>query len=179
MPSIFAGITSLIQYNHLINFHPHLFRPERCIYCGRNNPWCHGPYSRKSDRSNTVEESLNPILIQRYYCPWCRRTSSVLPECIPPRRWYLWEVQQVVFLLFTLGKSVYAIAKTAQPSRYTIRRWVHRFQEQFRLHKDALCNHFIELGRTSGMNDFWQACLNKITLGSAMRLCHVSGVAIP
>ena len=179
MPNIFSGITSLIQYNHLINFHPHFFRPDQCIYCGRNKPWCHGPYSRKSDRLNTGSDSLNPILIQRYYCPGCKRTSSVLPECIPPRRWYLWEVQQVVFILLMFGKSAYTIAKAAQPSRHTIRRWALRFQEQFRLHKDALCNHFIELGRTSGMSAFWQTCLKKITLGSAMRLCHVAGVAIP
>ena len=137
------------------------------------------PMDRKSDRESSPGESLNPIMIQRYYCPGCKKTFSVLPECIPPLRWYLWEVQQTMLLLFTAGQSVYAIARKSRPSCKTIRRWLTCFQEQFLLHKDTLCACFGELSRTSGFFDFWNACLKKMTLGSAMRLCHIAGVIIP
>ena len=78
-----------------------------------------------------------------------------------------------------LGKSAYAIAKEIIPSHHTISRWMARFKKQFILHKDTLCVSFTELGRTCGLAEFWQACLEKITLGAAMRLCHVAGVFIP
>ncbi len=75
--------------------------------------------------------------------------------------------------------SAYAISKTMPPSRQTIKRWLMRFVEQFRLHKDALCTHFYALGRAINMADFWQATLQKMRLSEAMRLCHVAGVVIP
>jgi hypothetical protein len=78
-----------------------------------------------------------------------------------------------------LGQSAYAIAKNSTPSYKTISRWIARLQEQLRLHKDTLGARFDELSRTSGFSEFWQTCLKKMTLGYAMRLCHVTGVAIP
>lgn len=179
MAFIVAGILSLTQY--LASFEDRIkaCRLKHCTHCGQSALWFHGCYARKADRSSRAGESLNPVLIQRFLCPHCQRTCSVLPECIPAHRWYLWEVQQVALLLWLMGKSLYAVAKEVVPSRGTIKRWVERFQEHFNLHKDALCNHFMELGRTNNFADFWQACLKKIPLSSAMRLCHVSRVVIP
>lgn len=54
-----------------------------CPQCGRLNPWRHGCYSRQSDRHNPSNTTLNPILIQRYYCPGCHITFSVLPNASP------------------------------------------------------------------------------------------------
>jgi transposase-like protein len=179
MQGILAGINSLIQYKYTQEYTPERVRPECCACCGRLKPWYHAFYERKSDRENPPDKSMNPIIIQRYYCPGCKKTFSVLPECIPPRRWYLWDVQQTILLLSILSKSAYAIAKESAPSYKTIRRWLACFQEQFLLHKDTLATYFNELSRTSGISEFWQFCLNKMTLGAAMRLCHVSGVAIP
>lgn len=85
----------------------------------------------------------------------------------------------MALLLFTLGQSAYAIAKESVPSYKTIRRWLTRFTEQFLIHKDSLSAHFHELSLTSGFAEFWQACLKKMTLGAAMRLCHVAEVIIP
>jgi transposase-like protein len=179
MFDILAGFSSLIQYVTIQNNVPDQLRPARCPCCGRANPWLHDRWPRKPDREAPPNESINPIMIQRYYCPGCEKTFSVLPECIPPHRWYLWEVQQVVLLMFSLGQSAYEIAKTSTPSYKTIRRWLVRFQEQFLLHKDTLSTHCDELSRTSGFAWFWQTCLKKMTLGAAMRLCHVAEVIIP
>jgi hypothetical protein len=85
----------------------------------------------------------------------------------------------VIFLLYLSGLSAYAVAKVVSPSRQTIKRWLTRFIEQFCLHKDALCTHFHALGRSTTMADFWQRAFQTIRLSTAMRLCHVSGVAIP
>ncbi len=179
MQGILAGFLTLIQYTYAQEYTPERVRPKHCACCGRLNPWYHAIYERKPDRENSPNKSMNPIIIQRYYCPGCKKTFSVLPECIPPRRWYPWEVQQSIFLLFLLGHSAYEIAKESKPSYSTITRWFHRFKEQFRLHRDTLCGLFGELTRTSCLASFWTSCFELITLGSAMRLCHVSGVAIP
>jgi transposase-like protein len=179
MPGILADILSLMQHIESFNDDSKFIRLDRCLCCGRASPQLHGCYPRKADRSIAPEESLNPILIQRYYCSGCRRTCSVLPECLPPFRWYLWEVAQDALALMLMGKSLRAIAQVIVPSRRTIGRWINRFKEQFRLHKDVLCNHATDLGRTTVFTDFWRDCLDQVSLAQAMRLCHVAGVAIP
>jgi transposase-like protein len=179
MVHIFADISSLVQYIELLKNEPEQLRLNHCLCCGKSNPWRHGGYSREADRINPSITSLNPVFIQRYYCPSCQKTCSVLPECIPPRRWYLWDIHEVIFLLYLSGLSAYAVAKVVSPSRQTIKRWLTRFIEQFCLHKDALCTHFHALGRSTTMADFWQRAFQTIRLSTAMRLCHVSGVAIP
>jgi transposase-like protein len=178
MRRILPEVSTLEQYLLLFEQGILLGETVQCLHCGRSGLWRHGHYDRKADRCNE-SESLNPIPIQRFLCRYCGKTCSVLPECIPPHRWYLWEVQQLALLLWLTGKSFYAVAKKTVPSRQTIKRWADRLQEQFHLHKDALCNLFVDLGRTPGFADFWSTCLNKIPLSSAMRLCHVSGVIIP
>jgi transposase-like protein len=175
---ILSDIISLMQY--VMAFEEKEYsRKEICVHCGKTGLWCHGHYGRKADRLANTSESLNPVLIQRYYCPSCGKTCSALPECLPPRRWYLWEIQQMALMLLLTGKSLRAIAQEIVPSRRTIGRWAIRFKEQFLLHKNTLCNHIIDLGRTTGFTDFWQACLGQISLAQAMRLCHVAGVTVP
>ena len=178
MMYILPDILSLIQYKNEVENNPDRVRLSQCVCCGRLNPWLHGTYPRESDRVNPSSTSQNPILIQRYYCPACQKTSSVLPECIPPRRWYLWDMQQLVIFLCA-AKMSSAVSTTIRPSRQTISRWFKQFNAQFHLHKDALCGRFAELGRTIGLSDFWQVCLKTLNLGAAMRLCHVAGVSVP
>lgn len=175
---ILAGIMSLMQY--MEQYHDDKTAGLGCCpRCNRANPWRHGCYPRKSDRLNPPGESLNPVLIQRYYCPGCKKTCSVLPECIPPHRWYLWEIQQIALSLLLVGKSLRAIAQQIMPSRHTIARWMNRFKEQLVIHKDTLCNYIIDLGRTTDFTGFWQASLSHFSLAQAMRLCHVAGISIP
>ena len=180
MNVILAGITSLLQYLNLFVEQKSIWsHPRCCPSCGKSGLWLHGCYPRKANRSDNQDQLSNPISIQRYYCPACRKTCSLLPECLPPRRWYLWEVQQSALILVFSGLSFNAAAKKVAPSRHTISRWAARLTEQFRLHKDILCGHIIDLGQRTGVHDFWQACLNKISLAQAMRLCHVAGEIVP
>lgn len=152
-------------------------RPAHCCHCGCAVLWIHGSYGRKADRS--PEGALNPVRIMRYLCAGCGRTCSALPECLPPRRWYSWEVQQAVLLLLLGGSSLRATASAVIPSRRTVGRWLIRFRESYRLHRDALCTHLADLGRTAGFEDFWPACFQDFSLAKSMRLCHAAGVSIP
>lgn len=88
-------------------------------------------------------------------------------------------MQQIALLFALSGKSLSAIANEITPSRHTVSRWLKRLKEQLALHKDVLCQHFSDLGRTHGFANFWTACIEKIPLSKAMYLCHVTGVAIP
>ena len=179
MPYIVSGILSLIQYIDFITLKSETLRLKQCLCCGRAAPWFHGGYLRESDRINLSSESLNPIFIQRYYCPDCGKTCSVLPECIPPRRWYLWETQQTAILLLLLGSSANNAEQQVKPSRHTIKRWVAWLIAQFQLHKDALCTHFPSFGLFTEPADFWIHVFNKLSLSAAMRICHVAEVPIP
>lgn len=179
MPHIVADVLSLLQHIKLSTEESEHDRLSFCLCCGKAGLWRWGSYPRKAARTHPPGESLNPILIQRYYCPTCRRTSSVLPECIPPHRWYLWATQQMALMLSLLGRSVRSIAKEISPSRQTITRWIGHFRAQFRQHKDVLCNRIPDFGRTIGFEDFWAKILLVMPLSKAMRLCHVAGVFIP
>ena len=179
MVHIFAGILSLVQYIERLKHDPEKLRLEHCLCCGKSNPWRHGSYSREADRINPSIESLNPIFIQRYYCPACHKTCSVLPECIPPRRWYLWETQQRVILLFLLCGSARAVEQEERPSRHTIKRWVSWLRVQFKLHRDAICNYLPCFGLLTEPVSFWKHTFDKLSLSKVMHLCHVSGVSIP
>lgn len=178
MYHIIADILHLFQHKTAFNEGLKLSH-SACCPCGSVGLWLHGTYPRKADRSNVGEKSLNPIPIQRYYCPNCGKTCSALPECIPRHRWYLWEIQEAVFLLMLSGLSIRSIAKVVAPSRHTISRWFTRFKEQFLEHKNVLCSYMADLGRTDGFIDFWKMCSEKISLSKAMLLCHVSQVVVP
>lgn len=178
MMYIMAGIMSLLQYVEQCH-DDKIKRLASCGCCGRANPWGHGCYPRKSDRINSASESLNFIFIPRYYCPGCRKTCSVLPECIPPRRWYLWETQQAAILQFFLEGSARAVEKKVKPSRHTITRWVAWIIVQYYSYKDALCTQFPSFGLLTEPVAFWRHVFDKVSLSTAMRLCHVAGVSIP
>lgn len=181
MTSIVPYFTTLNAYvDYIIHHEPKKLRPARCPNCGKSGLRCHGRYHRKADRENHREDSLNPVPILRFYCPCCRRTCSVLPECIPPRRWYLWPLQQVVLLLITLEHSWRYIERRVAPVRSTIKRWNYRFQEMFTLHAFHLRSRFPNLGRNAGtFNLFWKVCLEQMSLSQAMYLVHSAGEVVP
>jgi transposase-like protein len=147
-----------------------------CESCGCNCLHKHGYYYRKADR---LTRKLNPIPIQRLKCSNCGKTCSILPECIPPHRWYLWEIQQAVFLLVLSGKSYRNIAKEVIPCRKTISRWVSRFKEQFKHHADCIKSFCADMGRFAKFEIFWEACLKRWQLSTIMLTLNNSGVIVP
>ena len=179
MQIIIPGITSLTQYLNTLIGAMGVFRPERCVHCTLLAPRRHGHYDRKPDRENSDSNSLNPIPIFRFYCAGCKHTFSILPECIPPHRWYLWSVQQMLLMNVLLGNTLHAIAAQMRPSRSTCRRWWNQLKDRFLQQRDALCAQCVDLGRSIDFHDFWNTCFTQMSLDHAMLLCHLQGVEIP
>jgi len=177
--SILPGITCLLQYLNYIKFILAECKPKFCSHCGNLKVWGWGFYYREAYRRGGSFSMLDPIPIQRFYCPSCHRTTSILPECMSPRRWYLWQQQQEVILLCLAGASLSKVSRQAGPSRSTARRWLVWVQDQFRYHKDAICSHWSGLGLANNYADFWQNCFQKTSLARGMYLCGVAGVSVP
>lgn len=179
MFTIFADILSLTQYLSVVQKDPKSLRPQCCPSCGLTGLWCHAHYLRKPDRGSG---KLNPVFIFRFLCRFCRKTCSVLPECIPPRRWYLWKIQQLILYQLLLGSSIRAASHSQQkrPSYSTCRRWLAWLKTQFLTHRDSLLARFPSLGRAAQtVYQFWPLCFKEITLDRAMFFCHTAGVTIP
>lgn len=177
MHVIVADIISLEQYlrtRHQI-LENHL--KKSCLACGKIGLWAHGSYERKPDRS--PEGTLNPMTILRFMCPHCGKTHSLLPECIPPRRWYPWFTQQAVLIWLLAGNGLRFVSETLGPARSTCRRWWGSLKDKFLPQSTALRTLISDLGRYAHFEDFWQACLTLMPLGKAMRLCYEQGVQIP
>jgi len=179
MRPIVAGIYSLVQYLKLIAVNLEHLRPKECPYCFCPNLHRHGCYYRKSDRESPPGENLNPIPIYRFRCPDCKRTCSTLPECIPPRRWYIWKIQQAAILLYFANGSFEATSKEVIPSGQTIRRWFSRLVEKFQMHASKLKSAFSWLGYTNALIHFWQAWCDKHRLSTAMWFLNNNHVAVP
>jgi len=180
MRPIISGITSLFQYLQTYYEDPQPLRPLQCCHCGGITLWHHGHYDRKSDReSQSATTTLNPIPISRFYCPTCHHTCSVLPECIPPRRWYLWLVQQSAFVLKLAGHSCRHISRLLLPSRYTLSRWWRQWRERHPEFSFGLKTLRPSWGYTHDFQAFWQHCLSEVTLSQAMVWLNQLGVIVP
>ncbi len=179
MRHILPDIKTLMQYIEDFGVAPKVPCPDNCLKCGHNDFWRYGSYPRKPERKRSGKKSLNPVMIPRFMCIECRSTCSVLPECIPPRRWYLWAAQQAVLLLLLSGATIRQISQMLTPSRRSISRWHQRFKEQFLAHASILRSQLSELGRTNGWHEFWESCLKQMSLAKAMRICNDEGVIIP
>lgn len=179
MRPIVPGIGTLAQHLKQIKEAPETYRPERCPHCGKAGVWCHGAYTRKSDRESRADDRLDPVPILRFYCRHCRRTCSALPECIPPRRWFLWSIQQAAIVLWLAGVSVEKAAELVVPSADTIWRWWSRLHACFSEHGFHLCRHFAKWGVYQSAKALWRAVLAELSLSQAMCLLHQSGVIVP
>lgn len=176
MRCIVAGILSLTQHLTMVKENANYHGANSCHHCGKSGAWKHGYYDRKSDRSKTGE--LNPILIPRFFCSHCKKTYSILPECIPPRRWYLWCIQQLVLFKMISGESIRAVDRSEQPSLSTCKRWLKRFKKYFLEQRDALCARIGSLARFVDFESFWKNCLSQMSLDRAMLFCNQAGVFI-
>jgi len=180
MQIILPDILTLEQYKFKQSERLESIRPANCCNCGMAGLHCHATYKRQSDRENKEKDSLNPILIQRYICPNCRKTCSVLPECLPPRRWYPWLIQEAVLLARLFGMSLNEISKQHIPSRSTCKRWWEWLAQRSNDFTHQLRSLFPDaLGRCPDFHSFWTTCIDKMNLSKAMWYCHQSGVIIP
>lgn len=168
MSRIVASVTTLLQHVEAIEQTPEIYRPLACPHCGIKIVWQHGCYTRKADRRQHGEGSLNPVAIPRFCCSVCRRTCSRLPLCIAPRRWHDWSVQQGVLERLLNGFSRQPCGGAETPERRTIGRWRAWLQEQGQTFEFHLRGRLPELGRASGFVDFWRQVLNSMGLAAAM-----------
>jgi hypothetical protein len=178
MPSILSGIQSLNQHLSTLLKKPSDYRPTCCKDCGKTKLWSHGFYTRKA---GCEEGHGNPALIPRFLCPHCLLTCSVLPEYIPPKRWYHWAVQEVVFRLLLSGSTYNNVLNSlcslslerqgfVEPSMSTLHRWWSRFKSDYLKSRFCLCHYFPSLGLTNELSTLWLSCLEKMPLSSAMAL---------
>lgn len=172
---IFPDIHDLKQANQNLSS----CKPEECPSCKCPKVHYHASYNRHPCRGGPSKDCVNPIKIPRFRCVGCGITFSVLPECLPPRRWYDWNVQGEVLKEHLAGLSVTAIAKKFTPSRSTITRWMRRFSECFCQHSDHLRQKISSLCFFSEWKPFWNECLKKITLAKTMFLLHNADIRIP
>ena len=175
MPLILPLILSLVGHLRALDINPESYRPGCCPRCGKAGLWCHGHYFRQSYRKNPSRKSLNPIPIPRFRCPHCGLTCSMLPECIPPRRWYCWIDQQSVLSQLLSG----SISEQVKPCRKTIERWRRSWEKHFNEYGFHLRNLFSDLGYHAEFKSFWEACLSRIPLSGVMVLLHQCGVSVP
>ncbi len=179
MSIILTGISTFRQHLNALEQAPELYRPNACIYCQETLIWRYGYYYRKPDRLNHGKESQNDIPIPRFQCVTCRRTFSTLPECIAPRRWYPWAIQQACIWLSLCGWSIRQIDRLFPTARSTLSRWFRWLDEKFTHHHRVLCGKDATLGYYSQLTPFWFHWLDSKLLSHAMVLLNQEGVIVP
>jgi len=122
---------------------------------------------------------LNPVSIPRLFCQGCRQTCSRLPECVAPKRWYGWALQQVVLLCLLGGGSLHQAAAQGGVDRHTVRRWWGGLRERSETFSFWLRSRFPELGRAVDFAGFWRACLASMPLSRAMAWLDLAEMAVP
>lgn len=179
MRPILSGVDTLVQHLQQLQQIPEIYRPEFCPHCGKEGLWIHGTYSRKCDREGRGDACLNPVPIPRFYCRDCLHTCSVLPECIAPRRWYVWVTQQTAIIWYLAGTSFRKIAEKIVPHADTVWRWWSRLRIVSAEHAFHLRSHCSRWGVHQTVKSFWQAVLAECSLAKAMRLLNESDVCVP
>ncbi len=179
MRPILSEILTFGQHLNTLKESPDLYRPKFCPYCHAVVIWCHGFYYRKPDRINHGNDSVNDIPIPRHQCADCRHTFSTLPECIAPRRWYPWAIQQWCLWLSLNGWSVRQIHQCFPISRSTIKRWINWLLDYFALHHHEICNQLPEMGYFANCAPFWNHWLKSRLFSHAMVLLNKGGLVVP
>ena len=178
MSLILSDILTFSQHLNALELTPELYRPSACIHCQKTVIWCHGFYYRKPDRLNHGEDSLNDIPIPRFQCAACHRTFSTLPECISPRRWYPWFIQQWCLSCCLVGCSVRRLHQFFPMARSTISRWFHWLTEHFTAHHRVLCSKAASMGYYSTCASFWLRWFDSNLFSHAMVLFNQEGVVV-
>lgn len=183
MRRIVPRVASLQEHLHRLSEKPEEYRPAKCPQCGLARPWRHGHYERKGDRDRG---RLNPVPVPRFVCArkgGCQATCSTVPSCLPPRRWYLWGVQQAVLVCLLAGMSLRRCADTVGcilgPSGRTIRRWWRWLEARHGLFSFHLLDRESEWGRAVHWTDFWRRALAREGLHGLMAYLDHQGLIVP
>ena len=179
MSLILSGILTFRQHLNTLKQTPELYCPDACIYCQETSIWRYGYYYRKPDRLNHGEASQNDIPIPRFKCIACRHTFSTLPECIAPRRWYPWAIQQACLWLSLSGWSIRRIHQLFPTARSTLSRWVSWLGDKFTVHHRVLCGKDATLGYYSELTPFWLHWFDIKPMSHAVALLNQEGVIVP
>ena len=179
MIRIIPGITSLSQHIEMLMVNTTLYRPPQCSQCACPTCWCHGVYHRKTSRDKRFDDADNPIPIPRFICKGCGITFSCLPECVPPKRWYSWAVQEDAFITLLEKLNFRSAAEKLLPGRSTLSRWWHSFEENHPIYADHLKNQQPDLGRQVNFRDFWKTALSSLSLASIMWFLYNHGAPVP
>jgi transposase-like protein len=176
MNDILPAIQPLSQHNFLSKTNS----PIHCLRCGSNTFKKNGKYYRKAHSGNELEV-INPTDIQRYYCFGCKHTFSVLPDWLPPKRWYVWAAQEnALRALILLDYSIRMISNRYRMARSTLQRWFGRLKDRFCDHADQLKQVLPNvLGRTEDIFSFWKAWLSSFSLSQAMGQLQAAGIEVP
>jgi hypothetical protein len=102
-----------------------------------------------------------------------------LPECIAPRRWYGWAIQQLVLQLLLLGCSGHRCAGWVGLDRRTIGRWWGWLGERSEEFAMFLKARFPALGRAVDLSEFWEGCWQTMSLSQAMAWLDHDRVVVP
>ncbi len=179
MRPILSNIHTLSQHINTLKQNPELYQPIHCPICLGKNIRRHGFYKRKPDRINQGDDSENDIPIPRHQCADCRHTTSTLPECIAPRRWYPWVIQQWCFWLSLNGWSIKQLSLAFPMARSTILRWLNWLEDSFVEHHRTLCAEYSTMGYYSTQCSFWCHWLESKIFSHAMVLLNKRGLVVP
>ena len=180
MMLILSKIQTLSKHLERLKTNRDDYRPSSCGKCGSLVIHSHGCYYRKPSRDSRFDDADNPIPIPRFRCFDCGITFSCLPECIPPRRWYTWAVQEDAFSLLLTIKNFTQGAQKLVPSRRTLRRWWSAWERDHPVYADLIQTQHPELSHLAAkFGDFWRTCLSRFSLQNVMRVLYNQGAPVP
>ena len=182
MHRIVSGITTLCQHIDTLRDTPNIYHPRCCSTCGHGVLWNHGCYFRKAVRGLAFDDGsqkLIPIPIPRYLCSFCQRSCSRLPSCIPPRRWYSWQLQQQVLQSLLTVYSLRGCGIRHGLCRSTVRRWWNWLELNALRFEFFLRSRYPEWGRATDSPSFWRICLCSMPLSEIMTRLDHEGVTVP
>jgi transposase-like protein len=179
MSRIVPNIDSLKLHQKILISDPERYRPDHCPSCQSSSIWNHGHYLRYPDRGLESGGRFNPVTIQRYFCSECGKTCSRLPQCIPPRRWYVWLVQQFVLKSILSGESFNSVSKRVMPSRSTLLRWMQWLNDRSGTFRFHLATLYPEWERQAGFEGYWLEAWDASNLSCLMMTLDRHGVTVP
>ena len=181
MTQIIREYPSIDKYNDDATHNPTKMKPDACVICGSTEFVLNGFYPRKSEKRGKDTHIKNGELgVRRMKCKGkCAKSYSILPSIIPPLRWYLWCMQQLVLMLYIAGQSIHKIAKEAKVARSTVRRWVDWGKQKWCIFCNELMPSLTFLSEVNSFTDFYQRIFEKWDLSEVMCRLHHLGLVIP